>query len=340
MAEQIAIHVVGKDGKLTENFEDNLQIAKVPVPAPQDGEVLARLIYRPVNPSDVHQITDTPGRAPQNLPFVPGLEGVGEVVENGPGTSGDYKKGERVVAVPWPSWATGQGTWQQYVAVPEKDLIKVPDAIDSKAASQFLVNPVTAYGLVEDIAVPEGKWLLQTAAGSVLGRIVIALAKRKGVKTINVVRRSAQKQELQDLGADEVIATDTEDLVSRVKEITDGEMAYGALDAIGGSAIESVLDSIRAGGRVLLYGALGGPEVRYGVIKVIYAAKKVEGWLLFHWLHRGGSDGKKDLQKVWDLFLDGTIQPYTGEVFPLEKTVDAVKASLNVGRGGKVLIEG
>ena len=41
-------------------------------------------------------------------------------------------------------------------------------------------------------------------------------------------------------------------------------------------------------------------------------AKKVEGWMLFHWLHRGGSDGKKDLQKVWDLFLDGSIQPYTG----------------------------
>ena len=51
-------------------------------------------------------------------------------------------------------------------------------------------------------------------------------------------------------------------------------MAYGALDAIGGSAIESVLDSIRAGGRVLLYGALGGPEVRYSVIKVIYAVSQ------------------------------------------------------------------
>ena len=50
-------------------------------------------------------------------------QGVGEVVENGPGTSGDYKKGERVVAVPWPGRATGQGTWQQYVAVPEKDLV-------------------------------------------------------------------------------------------------------------------------------------------------------------------------------------------------------------------------
>ena len=94
--------------------------------------------------------------------------------ENGPSTSGGYKKGDRVVAVPWPAQTTGQGTWQQYVAVPEKDLVRavhslpcmhaccfagccscpclspgmtvqvrVPDEVDDKAASQFLVNPVT-----------------------------------------------------------------------------------------------------------------------------------------------------------------------------------------------------
>jgi NADPH:quinone reductase-like Zn-dependent oxidoreductase len=66
----------------------------------------------------------------------------------------------------------------------------------------------------------------------------------------------------------------------------DGEMAYGALDAIGGSAIESVLDSIRAGGRVLLYGALGGPEVRYSVIKVIYAVSQHNVWRLLHFVPR------------------------------------------------------
>lgn len=109
--------------------------------------------------------------------------------ESGPGTSGQYKKGDRVVAVPWPSRSKGQGTWQQYVAVPEKDLVscmspvvmppslefcsdmtmaicfplpqllhfslrclimccihlqvRVPEGVDSKAAAQFLVNPVT-----------------------------------------------------------------------------------------------------------------------------------------------------------------------------------------------------
>jgi NADPH:quinone reductase-like Zn-dependent oxidoreductase len=55
------------------------------------------------------------------------LQGYGEVVESGPGTSGQYKLGDRVVAVPWPSRATGQGTWQQYVAVPEKDLVCCTD---------------------------------------------------------------------------------------------------------------------------------------------------------------------------------------------------------------------
>lgn len=51
------------------------------------------------------------------------LQGYGEVDENGPDTSGNYKKGDRVVAVPWPGRETGKGTWQQYVAVPEKNLV-------------------------------------------------------------------------------------------------------------------------------------------------------------------------------------------------------------------------
>ncbi len=52
-------------------------------------------------------------------------QGYGEVEDNGPGTSGNYKKGDRVVAVPWPGRETGQGTWQQYVAVPEKNLVSI-----------------------------------------------------------------------------------------------------------------------------------------------------------------------------------------------------------------------
>ena len=62
------------------------------------------------------------------------------------------------------------------------------------------VNPCTAFGMMDDLAVPKGEWLLQSAAGSVLGRMVIALGKAQGIKTLNLVRRSQQRQELLDLG--------------------------------------------------------------------------------------------------------------------------------------------
>ena len=62
------------------------------------------------------------------------------------------------------------------------------------------INPFTAYGLLETAAPPAGSWIIQSAAGSVLGRMLIALAKKRGVRVVNLVRRSAQIQELLDLG--------------------------------------------------------------------------------------------------------------------------------------------
>ena len=62
------------------------------------------------------------------------------------------------------------------------------------------MSPATAYGFLERLQVPEGGYLLQSAAGSTIGRQLIALAKHRGVKTINLVRRKEQVQELLDLG--------------------------------------------------------------------------------------------------------------------------------------------
>ena len=62
------------------------------------------------------------------------------------------------------------------------------------------VNPLTAFGLIQSAQVPKGGWLLHTGASSVLGRMFVILAKRQGVKTINVVRRSVHKKTLYDIG--------------------------------------------------------------------------------------------------------------------------------------------
>ena len=74
------------------------------------------------------------------------------------------------------------------------------DALSDEVAAQFYVNPPTALGLLKVLGAPQGKWVLQTAAASVLGRMLIQLAKHQGVRTINVVRRRGAVEELKALG--------------------------------------------------------------------------------------------------------------------------------------------
>lgn len=267
--------------------------------------------------------------------------------QNGPGCS-KFKAGQRVCAASWPGHAgpppNGRpfGTFQQYLAVPEKDLVAVPDEITDEQAAQFLINPTTAFGMVETLDVPEGQWLLQTAAGSVVGRIAIAIAKSKGIRTINVVRRAAQKQELLDAGADEVIVSSEENIAERVAEITGGQGAYGAIEAVGGDVLEQVIGAVRKGGTVLVYGNMSGGKGQFEIRDVLYGGKTITGFAILRWLPQQKAAGTADdkLQQVWQLFKDGVIKTPVGGTFPLEEAVKGIKESQRPGKAGKVLLSG
>lgn len=116
--------------------------------------------------------------------------------------------------------------------------------------------------MLDVLAVPAGEYLLQSAAGSVLGRQMIQLCLHRGIKTINLVRRAEQAEELKALGADEVIVTSEEDIGERVKEITGGKGAYAGVECVGGELFEQVTSGLRAGGTCIVYGAMSGLQVR------------------------------------------------------------------------------
>lgn len=83
----------------------------------------------------------------------------------------EFKVGQRVIPLIWSSYYNlGYGLWRDYVEVPEIDVVPVPDNISDEVAAQFLINPWTAYGILKKVQVPKDGYLLQTAAGSVLGR--------------------------------------------------------------------------------------------------------------------------------------------------------------------------
>ena len=83
-----------------------------------------------------------------------------------------FEVGQRVVPILYWNYylGKGEGAWQDYVEVAEEDVVAVPAALSDEAAAQYVINPWTAYGLLTEVAVPEGHYLLQTAASSTIGR--------------------------------------------------------------------------------------------------------------------------------------------------------------------------
>ena len=179
-----------------------LRVRDVPMPEPGPGEVRVRMIASPINPSDLLVVRGRYGVLPP-LPATPGFEGVGVVDKVGPGLLGWLVQGKRVAVIN----AKG-GNWAEYAVIPARQARPVPDDIPDEQVASFFVNPATVLAMVRHVlAVPRGEWLLQSAAGSTLGRMIIKLGRHDGFKTVNVVRRREAIDELKALGGDVVIAS-------------------------------------------------------------------------------------------------------------------------------------
>ncbi|CAM6129999.1 unnamed protein product [Calypogeia fissa] len=315
---------------------DNYVLNTLPKPTASPKNVVVRIVLRPVNPSDL--ITSRWGTwAHLDLrTIVGGSEGTGIVHEVGKGVT-KVTVGQRVIPLTWSLYySQGYGLWRDYVEVPEIDLVPVPDDMPDEVAAQFLINPWTAYGMLNRLQVPKDDYLVQTAAGSVLGRQIISLAKHYGIKTINVVRRDEQIQELKNVGADYVINSKKEDLKARVMAITKGKGAYAALDAVATESTRLVASSVRDGGQVLVYGALSGNMVTLDLADLIRNVS-VAFFLVTDYKH-DLPQREKTVKAVMELLSKKIIYPTTGKTFQLEEFKEAIMETEREARGGKVLL--
>ncbi|MFF2508230.1 alcohol dehydrogenase catalytic domain-containing protein [Streptomyces sp. NPDC058067] len=171
-------------GELT----DVLRLESRPVPTPKAGQALIRVTATPLHASDLHVLRGRYRFSPEFAAVGGNRKCVGRVEALGPQTEGP-KAGARVVAaaipaVPGPPVA---GTWQEYLVIDARRLQPVPDHLSDATACRLAVNPPTALLLVtRELDVQPGECLLQTAAGSTVGRLVIQLARHLGIRTINV----------------------------------------------------------------------------------------------------------------------------------------------------------
>ncbi len=238
---------------------DVLKIEKKSLESPGHGEVLVRMITRPINPSDLIPITGAYSHR-ISLPCIPGYEGVGIVEDAGPGVSHDLI-GKRVLPL------RGEGTWQEFVKASADLVVPVPDCIDDYTAAQLYINPLTAWVTsTEILQVKPGNVVVVNAGGSSIGRIYAQLSRILGFRLIAVTRNDEYTNELLQLGAIYVINSSNEPVQKTVMEVTNGLGAHAAIDSVGGISGTDLAFSIRAGGTFLTIGLLSGTPVSWSEI--------------------------------------------------------------------------
>ncbi len=311
-----------------------LSVRDVPAPSPKAGEVRVKMIMSPINPSDSMVVQGRYGVLPK-LPATPGVEGVGIVDEVGPGLLGWFAKGKRVVAI-----NSAGGNWAEYAIIPARQARPVPDDIPDEQAATFFVNPATVIAMARHVlAVPKGAWLLQSAAGSTLGRMIIQLGKHDGFKTLNVVRRREAVDELKELGGDAVISSADGPIDEQVRRITGSDGVRYAIDPVGGETGTQVFRSLGSGGRVLLYGTLSAEPIQVDPRLVISGPRSVEGFWLGHWmLGRSIPQALYLFREIAALIRKGVLRSEIGQVYPLDEIKTAAKHADSVARQGKVLL--
>src|SRR5690242_17439030 len=194
------------------NPVDGLEYVDIPEPdAPGPNQVLIGVEFYPINPNDLMVAQGIYAFRPP-LPAVIGNEGVGRVLAVGPGVE-SVKVGDRVLAPP------GSFTWRERIVVSAGGLSALPAEADPRQLAMLGINPPTAALLLSEyVDLKPGEWVVQNAANSGVGRWVIAFAKRRGLKTVNIVRRPELVPELEAVGGDIVVVESPD--VSRSEEHT------------------------------------------------------------------------------------------------------------------------
>jgi NADPH2:quinone reductase len=312
--------------------DEVLAVREVPTPAPGRGEVRVRMLASPVNPSDLLYVGGQYTVAP-TLPATPGFEGVGVVESSGGGLLGRFLVGKRVVVM-----GSRTGNWAEFAVASAKQCIPVPADLTDEQAATFFINPATALAITRHVlSVPPGEWLLQTAAGSALGKMVIRLGREHGFRTLNVVRRREQVEELKALGADRVLCDADGPLPEQVRKIVPDGVRY-ALDPVGGATGSNVLLCLAPGGRLVVYGTLSGEPITVHP-RFLIEGRTVEGFWLGRWAKSRSLPQKLRLvRQIRRLIRSGVLTTEVAATYPLEQVTEAVRRAAAPGKGGKVLL--
>jgi NADPH:quinone reductase-like Zn-dependent oxidoreductase len=290
---------------------DVVRLVDVPdVGAPAADEFVIDVEASPIDPTDQYIVAGYYGYQPP-LPHLLGSQGVGVVSAVGRDVR-HVKEGDRTLVPPTAH------TWVSRVKTNAIWLRPLP-AGDIDQLSMLAVGPPTAYVLLTEYEpLRPGDWMVQNGANSSVGRAVIAIARQKGIRTVNIVRRPELIDELQMLGGD-IVLLDGPELPQRIAAATGGASFMLGLDCVGGAATQRLLETVGEGGTVVIYSGMSGEAAAVSGPHFVFANQTLRGFWITSWLQIPGNLAKFGAicERLAPLVASGAIAVPVAGTFPL-----------------------
>lgn len=310
--------------------QDVIECVEFTLPPLAAGEALIEVLAAPINPSDVLTLTGQYGMLPP-LPAIGGNEGIGRVADVADGVT--LPVGTRVIL------PIGVGSWSSHLIAKADTLIPLPPMGDAVQLSMLTVNPPTASLLLSEfVTLAPGDWVIQNTANSAVGLYLAQLAKRRGIRTVNIVRRADAVATVEAAGGD-VVLTDGPDLAARVAEATSKAKIRLGIDATGGSATDRIARSLAIGGTVVNYGAMSGEACKVYPASFVFRDVTLRGFWLAFWFRKATPEQQRALfGELVPLVVQGVLSAPVQATYPLSQIKEAVAAAASGGRNGKIVV--
>ena len=311
---------------------DALVWGEIPDPEPGPGQVLVRVHAVACNFPDILLCQGRYQEKPEP-PFTPGMEIAGEVVAAGVGAVA--RVGDRVLGMP----PMGEGGYAELAVLDADATLPWPDGMSAgQAAGMFVTYQTGICALEHRAKLQAGETLLVHAAAGGVGSAAVQLGKALGARVIGTAGGADKCAVARQMGADDVVDYATEDLVTRVKELTDGRGADVIYDPIGGDVFDASRRLVAFEGRILVIGFVAGRFAdaptnhvlikNYAVVGVHWARYRV---VAPEWIPRWQG-------RLNDLWAAGRIAPLVGAELPLREAPEALRRLGSRETTGKVVL--
>lgn len=266
------------------------------------------------------------------LPFSPGLEVAGDVIEVADHVS-RIKVGQRVMAV------VGHGGYAEEAIAPEMNVYAIPDSMDWVSAAGFpIVYGTSGDALLRGQALKPGDILLVHGAAGGVGLTAVEVGKRLGATVIATAGGPEKLAIAEQHGADHLIDYRKEDIRNRVKALTDGRGADVIYDPVGGKVFDASMRAVAQGGRIIVIGFASGdvPQIPANIVMVKNIT--ITGYHLGGWRILDPEGVRSSMETLLDWYAAGDLKPHASHTFDLKDYAEALETLKARKSTGKVVL--